>query len=332
MRAMVVDGSGVEPFLLTETDLPQPVPGPDEVLVTVRTSGVNRADRLQRAGKYVQPALLRTGPTVAGMEVVGVIADVGGNVTASGALGAGARVMAMCGGSYAESAVVPAGLIFPVPDDLDDAAAAALPVAMMTAYDALARAGGHTPGESVLITAAASSVGLAAVSAARLLGASRVFGTARSSQGLEAIAAAGGEPVTADDAESVRELTAGKGVDIAVDHVGGAAAATAVMTLARGGRFVSVGRLDGRRVDLDLNHLARERLSLIGTTFRTRSLAEYVEIADGVRQRLLSHVADGTLRVPVSQVRPVAEANDVLDRLQTPRVPGKLVLDVAGRR
>lgn len=328
MRALLVGESGGEHPALTTVDIPDPEPGRGEVLVRVTAAGVNRADRLQRAGRYRQPALARPGATVAGMEVVGVVEALGPSRGEAAPISVGDRVMAMCGGSYAELAVVPAGLLLPVPDAVPDEDAAALPVALMTAYDALVRAGRFAQGESVLVTAAASAIGLGALAVARLLGASRVFGTSRSSRGLAAIASAGGQPVVAEAVAALRDRTDGRGIDVAVDHVGGDIAADALSVLARGGRLVSVGRLGGQRIGLDLNHLARERLTVVGATFRTRSLAEYVEIADGVRERLLPHVADGSLRLPISTVRPLARANDVLDMLDQERPPGKIVLRV----
>lgn len=329
MRAMLVNTEAGGGGRLGCADIGPPVPGPGELLVRAAASGVNRADHLQRANRYRQPALARPGPvTVAGMEVAGTVAGVG---AAAGGWSAGDRVMAMCGGSYAEFAAVDAALALPQPDDLTPHQAAALPVAMMTAYDAVALAGKLQPDQSVLVTAAASVAGLMACQVARALGASVVIGHGRSERARAAIAAAGARPLVAGDPlppGQLRELTGGRGPDLVIDHVGGDVAAWAIASLSAGGRLVSVGRLGQRMLNLDLNVLARERLSVVGTTFRTRPLDHYRAIAAGVRRSVLPAVARGQIAPVLDRAFPLEEANEAIDHMLSPRAPGKVTLDI----
>jgi NADPH2:quinone reductase len=329
MRAMVVDTEAAESSRLTSAAIEPPVIGPGELLVRATASGVNRADHLQRANRYRQPALARPGPwTIAGMEVAGTVAGVG---EAVGGWSAGDHVMAVCGGSYAEFAAVDAALALPQPDGLTRQQAAALPVAMMTAYDAVALAGKLQPDQAVLVTAAASVVGQMACQVARVLGASVVIGHGRSERSRAAITSAGAHPLVAADlpqAGQLRELTGGRGPDLVIDHVGGDVAAWAIAALSPGGRLVSVGRLGQRTVNLDLNVLARERLSVVGTTFRTRPLDHYRAIAAGVRRSVLPAVARGQITPVLDRAFPLEGANDAIDHMLSPRAPGKVTLDI----
>jgi NADPH:quinone reductase len=266
------------------------------------------------------------------MEVAGVVDEVGAGVTS---WSRGDRVMAMCGGSYAEMAVVDAALALRQPGGLSHDQAACLPVALMTAYDALMLAGDVKPGQCVLVTGASTVVGLMAGQVARAAGAQPVLGLSRSEPGRMAIAATGAQPLDARSALN-GELSAaigGRGPDLVIDHVGGEVAAQAISCLEPGGRLVSVGRIGGRMLQLDLNELARKRLRLIGTTFRTRDLREYRAIADGVRRSLLPLVANegaGGQIVPpaIERAFRLEQANDAIDHALTRRLPGKVVLEV----
>lgn len=334
MRAMLVEPSAEEDARLRSSDVAPPRPGPGEILVRATASGVNRADALQRRGRYRQPALERPGrPPVAGMEVSGVVDEVGAGVTT---WSRGDQVMAMCAGSYAELAVVDAALALRLPSGLGHHQAASLPVALMTAYDAVVLAGQVKPGQCVLVTGASTVVGLMACQVALQAGAGPVLGLSRSGDGRRAIAAVGAQPLDARS-ELSQELSGaigGRGPDLVIDHVGGAVAAGAIQCLEPGGTLVSVGRIGGRTLQLDLNELARKRLRLIGTTFRTRDLHTFRAIADGVRRSLLPLVAkegsDGRI-VPaaIECVFPFDQANDAIDHALTQRLPGKVVLAVS---
>lgn len=328
MRAMLVQPPDGDNAALRAADIEPPRPGPGEILVRVAAAGVNRADALQRRGRYRQPALERAGAPVAGMEAAGIVHDIGDGVQG---WSPGDRVMGMCGGSYAELAVIDAGLALRPPAGLDPRQAAALPVALMTAYDAVVLAGQAEPGQGVLVTGASSVVGLTACQVALCLGASGVFGLSRSEPGRAAVAAVGAHPL--DARAPLADELIGHRLDLVIDHVGGDVAAQAIARLDLGGRLVSVGRLGGRTLELDLNELARKRLHLVGTTFRTRDLDAYRLIAAGVRQSLLPLLADERITPPViDRVFPLDQANAAIDHTLTQRAPGKVVLDVMPSR
>lgn len=337
---MVVNPS--TPTRLLSRDVPEPRIRPSEVLIRVGASGVNRADLLQRKGSYHQPALARdqhdesgTPYTVAGMEAAGELVALGERVAERRPdLRVGDRVMAMCGGSYAEYAAVDARLALAVPDGLGTVAAAGLPVATMTAYDALVSGGRVRRGDTVLVTAATSAVGLVAVQLARAQGAGRVIATARADTHARLLRDLGVDDVIVDghDMDLGPRLTSiGEPIDVVVDHVGAAVFPAVTAAMARGARYVSVGRLGGQRTELDLNALARDRLTLVGATFRTRSLRQYAAIATQVRRRVLPAIADGRLRPVLAESHPLAAANDALDSLEDPGRAGKVTLTTEER-
>lgn len=318
MRAMVVrtdDGPGT----LAERDLPAPEPAGGEVLVAVRASGVNRADLLQRQGKYAQAAFPAAGPVVAGMEAAGEVVALGPGVTG---IGVGDRVMGMCTGGLAEYVVLDARLALPVPDGVDWVTAAALPSGLMTEYDALANAAGLARGETVLVTAASSGVGLIGVAVARVLGAGRVLATVRSPGSVAAVTAAGADEVVAGGELPFID------VDVVVDHVGGPLLPALLRTLGVNGRLVSVGRLGSRTGELDMNLLALNRLRLIGVTFRTRTRDETAAIAEGTARDLAAAVQSGAIRPVIAATYPFAEALAAQELLRGERPPGKIVITV----
>lgn len=333
MRAMVLDG-GMDPPRLALRSIDDPQPSAHEVLVRARASGVNRADLLQRQGKYNQPALTRgLDCTIAGMEVAGSVSAVGSQVTG---ITVGDRVMAMCGGSYAELVAIDARLALPVPPDLDWTQAAALPVGTMTAFDALARCARLAPAETVLITAATSAVGLIAIQVARILGAGRVIATTRSVKKAAVLEDSGADAIAVGDgaglADAIADAAGGCGVDVVIDHVGASAFPALITAMVRGGRYVSVGRLGGQCTELDLNVLARNRLALVGATFRTRSIEQYAEIAAGVRKHVLPAIASGDIRARTADQYPLEAANDALDSLAAPAHAGKVTLAIDALR
>jgi NADPH2:quinone reductase len=328
MLAMVVTAGGSGQ--LEPNDLPTPEVGPGEVLISVRAAGVNRADLLQRQGRYAQQATRRPGPVIAGIEVAGVVASLGEAVSG---VAVGDRVMCMCGGGYTEFAVVDHRLLLGMPPDLSWEEAASLPVGLMTGYDALVNAGSLRFGEAVLVTAAASGVGQVTLQLASALGASPVLGTSRSADRRRHLVSQGADQAldqsAPDFVDQLRHATDGKGVDVVVDHVGASGLASHLATLAIGGRLISVGRLGGHNAEIDLNLLALRRLTVRGVTFRTRTLAEYADIADGVRSRALEHVRTGRVRPVVSQTLPLRQAAAAHELMAADRHLGKLVLIIS---
>lgn len=314
-----------EQGVVSLVEVPVPAPGPGQVLVEVRAAGMNRADLLQAKGRYGQRAFAGTaGPDVAGMELAGVVTTVGDGV--DGHL-VGTRVMAMTAHAYADHAVVDERLLMPVPNDLSWVDAAALPMALLTQYEAQIVLAGSAAGERVLVVGATSGVGLVGVQLARTIGPALLVATSRSADAASLLAELGADSV-AHTPDQVAEASA-DGYDVVIDHVGGEWLTTALAHLRTGARIVSVGRLEERTVPVDLTALAGKRARLIGTTWKTQELAQIAESVAGVRADLLPVVAEGRLRPVVSGSLDLADIIDGYQRLASGHSPGKLVVVTA---
>ena len=324
MRAVVLEEKG-GPEVLQIRSVPDPVPGPEELLVDVVSTAVNRADLLQRMGLYPGPPMLHEVP---GLEFAGRVVAVGERVTGHGI---GDAVMGIQnGGCYAEMLTVHERQAMPVPDVLSLADAGAFPEVFITAWDALVRQGGLTSGRWALVHAGASGVGTAAIQIVKTLGA-RVAVTA--SAGKHDICHALGADVVIDYANEdfvgvVRQATGGAGVDVVLDVIGGDYLPRNVAVVALGGRIIQVGVMAAKPVAFDVGTLLMKRASVTGTTLRARPIEEKIAISQEFAAQLLPHVATGTL-LPVIDSRysldDVAEAHR---RMEQNANAGKLVLDV----
>lgn len=329
MKAVRISRPG-GPEVLELVELPEPEPGPGDVAVDVRCTALNRADLLQRAGRY--PAPPGAPPDIPGLEYAGVVAAVGSGVDGERV---GTRVMGLVpGGAYAERVVTPADQTVPIPPELDFIQAAALPEAYFTAWDALRQAR-FAAGERVLVHAAGSGVGTAALQLASVFGASRIVGTA-SAEKLAAIAAAGlplDVPIdyerTEDVGEAIRRGTDGAGVDVILELVGAAYWQADLQALAPRGRLVLIGLMSGARAETDLGVILRRRLTIVGTVMRTRGAEEKAALADAVRRELVPRFADGSLAPVVHEVLPLARAAQAHELMQANRNFGKIVLRVS---
>jgi len=332
MRAIVIaPGSKLE-----LRDVPSPEPGPGQARVRVRACGVNRADLLQRRGLY--PAPPDAPPDIPGLEIAGEVDAVGSGTTD---VRPGDRVFGIVsGGAYAEQVVVHARTLALIPvvggAPLGFVEAAAIPEAALTAYDAMVLQAGLAAGETVLVHAAGSGVGTAAVQIARAIGA-RAIGTARSQEKLaraEALGlSAGVVPQAGDDgsprfAERVRELTGGRGVDVVLDLVGGAYVPESMAALADRGRLILVGLMAGARADVDLGALLRRRLRLFGTVLRSRPLEEKIAAAQVLARNLRPLVEDGKLTPIVDRVLPLERADEAHQHMAANASFGKIVLTI----
>lgn len=325
----VIPGSADLP-LLDLVAAPDPIPGPDEVVVRVHAAGVNPADVLQRRGLYPPPA----GASEAlGLEVSGTIALLGSQVSG---WQAGQRVAALLdGGGYAERVAVPQAQLFAVPDNLDLISAAALPEAVCTAWSNLVDVGRLQAGESVLIHGGSGGVGSMAVQIALSLGA-RVITTAGGPQRVaQCKKLAGTEEqgsLTVIDYRNEdfftrsQELTADRGVDLILDVVGAAYLEQNVKSLATGGRLVVIGMQKGSKGELNLGALLAKRASVHGSTLRSRPAAEKAAIVARVRRHVWPLIADGRIRPVVHNQFPLAETAAAHDQLRSGEAFGKLVL------
>jgi putative PIG3 family NAD(P)H quinone oxidoreductase len=327
MRAILVREPGDERVLVLG-EAPSPSLGPTDVRIRVRATAVNRADLLQRQGFYPPPP---GASAILGLECAGEVAEIGASVSG---VKVGERVMALlAGGGYAEEAVVDQGSVIPVPTALSDEEAGAFPEVFLTAFSNLFMPGlgGLVAGESALVHGGGGGVGTAAIALLREAGA-RCFVTAgsddkcRQCENLGATAAINYR--TADFADRARALTDGRGVDVILDHIGAAYLEKNLASLATGGRLVLIGLMGGARAEMNLAQLLVQRLAVIGSTLRTRPLAEKARIVTAFRARFGAALAAGRLRPPIARVFPLADAAEAHRLMQSSEHFGKIVLRV----
>ena len=324
MKAWLIEKDGATARLVLR-DVPELVPGPDDLLVGVRAVGLNRADLGLNAGHYARIASKPPHP-VAGLEAAGEVIGVGSAVTG---WSVGDRVMGMPAGAYAEQALIDHRLAVRMPAGFDFVRAAAIPVALFTAHDAVVTAGRLARGDTLFIQGAASGVGIAAIQIARALGASAIIGTASvpKHEKLRALGmthcidyAAGGV------VEAVLAATGGAGADVILDMVGAKAIADHIAMAALGARWVQIGRMGGISGPIDLNELSRKRLSLIGVSFRARDVGQFAALVNAAWRDCGQAVAEGRFAMPVDRVFPFAEADRAQAAMRENRHFGKLIL------
>lgn len=311
-------------------EIPKPEPRPGELLMRVKATALNRADIFQRQGTYPKRATAGGGSlTVAGLEAAGEVAARGAEAAG---FAVGDRVMAPCAGGYAEFVAIDHRLAVPVPDNLSWIEAATIPVSYMTEHNALITNARLQAGESVLVHAASSGVGVAAIQIARLFGAKTVIGTGSMPLKFEVLRSLGMDlginHRTEKLADAVLAATGGLGVDVIIDHIGGPLLGENLRCMALRGRLVSVGRLGGITGELNLDLLALKRLQLIGVTFRTRTLEERIAIVRAFTADLLPALAEGRLRPVIDRVFPLDQALEAQSYMVANTQVGKIVLTV----
>ena len=323
MPAVVIrEPGGAEVLEVRQVEVP-PV-GTGEIRVEVATSGVNRADLLQRRGGY--PAPPGSPSDIPGMEFSGTVEAVGEGVTR---WKAGDPVMGIVGGGgYARYVVTHADAVLPVPVGMGVEEAGAIPEVFLTAFDAVFLQEGLRPGETLLVHAVGSGVGTAALQLGLAFGA-RVVGTSRTEAKLVRAAALGLQhPVLADAAwpRRVREVVGEGGVDVILDLVGGPYLEGNHQILAAGGRHIVVGVTGGARAEVDLRALMTRRASMRGTVLRARPLEEKVALTRAFEERALPLFADGRVRPVVDRIVPAAEAAEAHRLLEGNETFGKVLL------
>ena len=323
MRAVVVTEPG-GPEVLEWLEVPDPEPGPGDVLISVAAAGLNRADLLQRKGLYPPPP---GAPPYPGMECSGRIEAVGAEVTG---WQPGDEVCAlMAGGGYAEKVAVPAGQVLPIPGTLGIVDAAALPEAACTVYSNVFQVGGLTPGETLLVHGGASGIGTVAIQLARAYGA-RVICTAGTAEKLARCRALGADVAISyrntDFVEVVREVTGGSGADLILDIMGASYLARNLLALATGGRLVIIGRQGGNRAELDLGVLQGKQASIHATTLRARPVGEKAAIVSAVRENVWPLVSAGKLVPVIDQTLPMSSAAAAHRVLEAGDQTGKVLL------
>ena len=317
------------PEVLELRDVPRPAPGTGEVLVRVRASALNRADLLQREGRY--PAPPGSPVDIPGIEFAGEVAALGAGVER---WRGGERVFGIVGGgAHAEYLVAHERAVAAVPESMSWSEAGAAPEAFITAHDALVTQAELHPAERVLIHAVGSGVGLAAVQLVRAVGAVP-YGTSRTADKIERARAAGLEdgvvpgPGLAGIPEAVARWTGGRGVDVVLELVGGAYVAADVEALAPAGRLVVVGTVAGARAELDLRRVLGKRLTIRGTVLRARPLEEKILATRAFEREVVPLLARGALRPVIDSEFPLADIRAAHERLASNATVGKVVLRV----
>jgi putative PIG3 family NAD(P)H quinone oxidoreductase len=310
MRAITFTTPG-GPEVLQLTEVPDPTPRPEQLLVRVRASALNRADTLQRRGQYPPPL---GESDILGLELAGEVEAVG---TMAQGFRVGDRVFGLIGGGgYAEKAVIDYRMAMPIPAHWSFVEAAAVPEVFLTANETLFTLGQLAPGETVLIHAGASGVGTAGIQMAHHIGA-RVFATAGAPEKIERITALGAEVginyKTEDFAARVRELTTRAGVELVQDFIGAAYWQRNLQCL---------------KVEADLGLILRQRLHIIGSVMRSQPLESKIAITQRFRERWLPLLAQGHIRPIIDTSFALAEAAAAHAYMEDNRNVGKIMLVV----
>jgi NADPH2:quinone reductase len=327
MKAVVITKhGGIEGLEVREVETP-PRPTTDRVRVRVLAAALNRADVLQRMGRYPAPA--GYSQNIPGLEFAGEVDAVGEEVKM---WEQGQRVFGITGGgAQAENVVVPENHLAEIPANLDWAEAAAVPEVFITAHDALFTRAELRPGETMLVHAAGSGVGTAAIQLARAASA-KAFGTSRTADKLERAKEYGlkGAVVIGDDLrvlmEAVERWTAGRGVNVIIDLAGANYLEANLDALAAKGRLVLVGTTAGARAMLDFSAVMRKRLTIVGTVLRARSSEEKATATRLFAEQVVPLLADGRIKPVVDRVYKLKDVREAHQRMEANENFGKIVL------
>lgn len=326
MRAAVQTGKG-SGIGVEIQNIPRPSPGPTEILTRNHCAALNRADLGIAAGG--QHGSVGGAGTILGLEWAGEVIAIGAEVTR---FKPGDRVICSGSGGYAEYAVADHRRVFPMPlGNMSYAEGATLPVALRTMHDAIVTNGALAAGQDILIHGASSGVGMMGLQIAREMGARRVLGSSTRADKLTRLSPFGmthgidiGQP---DWADQVLDATEGRGVDLVIDMVSGSGINETLRATAICGRIVNVGRLGGAQANFNFDLHALRRISYIGVTFRTRSVAEVGRISELTEADLWAPLKDGRLRLPIDRIMPLDDVALALGEMATNQHFGKIVLD-----
>lgn len=313
------------PDALTWEDVPDPVAGPGEVTVEVVATAVNRADLLQRKGFYPPPP---GAPAYLGLECSGRIVELGPDVVG---WRVGDEVCALlAGGGYAQRVAVPAGQLLPVPKGVSLVDAAALPEVACTVWSNVYGIASLRPHETLLVHGAASGIGSFAIQLARATQAT-VYGTA-SAHKHDALRQLGADGLidyhSRDFVAAVRDATGGRGADVVLDIIGAAYLAKNLDVLATGGRLMIIGLQGGRKTEVNLGTLLTKRLSVTGTTLRSRPRQEKAAIVRAVRDHVWPLIESGDVHPVVDRRLPITDAADAHRVVEANQHIGKVLLTV----
>ena len=323
MHAVVIAEPG-EPDVLQWTEVPDPVPGPGEVLVDVAAAGVNRADVMQRKGFYPPPP---GAPPYPGLECSGTVSATGPGVTT---FKTGDEVCALlAGGGYAEKVVVPEGQLLPKPRNLTLVQAASLPETACTVYSNVFMTADLKAGEVFLVHGGGSGIGTMAIQLAKNAGAT-VAVTAGSAEKLDACKRLGADIGInyreENFTDAIKRATDDHGADVILDIIGAAYLAGNVDALAIDGRMVTIGLQKGRKAELDMGTVMTRRLTLAGTTLRARPAEQKAKIVTAVRQHVWPLVESGKITPVIHRELPISEAAEAHRIMEASTHTGKILL------
>lgn len=321
----MTDGPGDE-SVLRVGEAPAPPLGVGAVRIRVVATAVNRADLLQRQGSYPPPP---GASPILGLECAGTVSEIAADVSG---WRVGDRVMALlAGGGYAEEVVVDAGSVLPVPASLPLEEAAGVPEVFLTAYLNLFELGGLTAGGAALVHGGGSGVGTAAIQLCKVAGA-HVYVTAGSDAKCQRCRELGADLAVNYRSDSfaarVQDATDGRGVDVVLDPIGASYLADNLKSLAIGGRLVVIGLMGGAKAEVSLAALLARRLSVIGSTLRSRPVEEKASIIAGFRRRFGADLEAGRIRPVIDRVLPLEAVADAHRAMKASEHFGKIVLRI----
>ena len=309
---------------LVLADRPIPRPGLGEVQLRISAAGVNRADILQRDGKYPPP---KGASDIPGLEASGIVSELGPNV---GSLKVGDEVCVLLqGGAFAEYCIVSEELCLPIPKATTLVESAAIPETFFTVWDNVFRRGRLGSGETFLVHGGTSGIGTTAIQLAKYFGA-QVITTSGSDKKANACRSLGADLSlnykTQDFEAEVREFTQGRGVNVILDMIGGDYFPKNLRSLAVEGRLIQIGLQHGSKVDLLLHQVMQKRLSIMGSTLRARSVEEKKPIKDDLITKVWPLLDNGDIKAIVQESFSFTQANNALDVMESGQLIGKLLL------
>jgi len=323
MRAVEISAPG-GPEVLRAVERPVPAPKPHEILIKVAAAGVNRPDVLQRTGHYPVPPDASDLP---GLEVAGEVAALGSSTTS---FSLGDKVCALVhGGGYAEYCVAPEVQALPVPKGLSTIEAASLPETFFTVWSNVYDRGRLAPGETLLVQGGTSGIGVTAIQMAAATG-NTVYATAGSDDKCAACVRLGAQRAfnyrTQDFQKEILSATAGKGVNVILDMVGGDYVAKELRCLAEEGRLVFIAFLRGHKAELNISEVMQKRLVVTGSTLRPRPVEFKGAIARSLREKIWPLVEAGRIRPEIYKTFPLVQAAEAHRLMESSQHIGKLVL------
>ncbi len=326
MKAILVN----EDKSLRWDNVPDPIIKTDEVLVKIEAAALNRADLMQREGDYPPPAGC---PEWMGLEIAGTVIEIGDEAKANSNWKIGDKVCALLGGGgYAEYVAVKYDMLMPIPKNCTMVEAAAIPEAFATAYLNLFIEGDIKKGNTLLMNAGASGLASVIIPMAKAFGV-RVITTVRTDEIAKKIKHLNADRVVVTSQEDVsivleEELQNGRGVDVAIDCLGGEIMGKCIHYLNHGARWIMIAALAGTKTEIDLKNIYVRNVRIIGSTLRSRSPKVKAEILSGIVNNVYPKIESGEIKPTIYKVLPITEAESAHDILYRGENVGKVVLTV----